>query len=99
MVCGYSRKEIQCELLGIFALFHVNHNFSDEVSLYFCRLGYICHFFVAKYLNTATFKTSTKFYNNTFPYDMIFAKADASTNDEQIKNLTRELNIHYRACL
>ena len=39
---------------------------------------------VAKYLDTATAKVSTKFYNTTFPYDMIFTKEDVSTSDEQV---------------
>ena len=30
---------------------------------------------------------------------MISTKADASTIDEQVEKLTRELNIHYRACI
>ena len=54
---------------------------------------------VAKYLDTATVKTSTKFYNTTFPSDMIFIKDDASTSDYQYEKLTREFNIHYRACI
>ena len=54
---------------------------------------------VAKYLDNATVKTSTKFYKTNFPSNMIFTKADAYTSDEQIKKLTRELNIHYRACI
>ena len=37
---------------------------------------------VAKYLNTATVKASKRFYGDTFPYDMIFTKADASTSDD-----------------
>ena len=36
----------------------------------------------AKYLDTATVKASTKFYNTTLPSDMIFTKDDTSTNDE-----------------
>ena len=44
-------------------------------------------------------KTSTKFYNTTFPSDMIFTKSDASTSDEQVEDLNREFNIHYRACI
>ena len=32
---------------------------------------------VAKYLDTATVKTSTKFYNTTLPFDMIFNKSNA----------------------
>ena len=31
-------------------------------------------YFVAKYLDTATVKVSTKFYKTTFSADMIFAK-------------------------
>ena len=31
---------------------------------------------VEKYLDTDIFKTSTKFYNTTLPYDMIFTKYD-----------------------
>ena len=54
---------------------------------------------VAKYLDTATVKTSTKFYKTTFPSDMIFTKYDASTSYDQVEKLTRELNIHYRACI
>ena len=54
---------------------------------------------VAKYLDTATVNTSTKFYNTTLPYDMISTKADSSTSDEQVEKLTREFNIHYRACI
>ena len=30
---------------------------------------------------------------------MILTKADASTNNDKVKNLTREFNIHYRACI
>ena len=44
---------------------------------------------VVKYLDTATVKTSTEFYNTTFPADMIFTKEDVSTSDEQVENLTR----------
>ena len=54
---------------------------------------------VDKYLVTATFKMSTKFYNTTLPYNMIFTKADASTSDEQVEKLNRELKIHYRDCI
>ena len=45
---------------------------------------------VAKCLDTATFKTSTKFHHITLP-------SDASTSDEQVEKLNREFNIHYRA--
>ena len=44
---------------------------------------------VAKYLETATVKVSTKFYKTTFPADMIFTKEDVSTSDEQVEKLTR----------
>ena len=33
------------------------------------------------------------------PADIIFTKEDVSTSDEQIEKLTREYNIHYRACI
>ena len=49
---------------------------------------------VEKYLDTATVKTSTKFYKTTLTSDTIFTKADASTSDEQVEKLTREFNIH-----
>ena len=54
---------------------------------------------VAKYLDTATVKLSTMFYKNTFTAEMIFTKEDLSTSDEQVEKLTREYNIHYRACI
>ena len=54
---------------------------------------------VAKYLDTVTVKVITNFYKTKFPADMIFTKENVSTSDEQIENLTSELNIHYRACI
>ena len=30
---------------------------------------------------------------------MIFTKADASTSGEQVDNLNREFNVHYRSCI
>ena len=45
------------------------------------------NYIVAKYLDTATVKASTKFYKTTLPYDRIFTKADTSTSDEQIEKL------------
>ena len=30
---------------------------------------------------------------------MILSKSDASTSDEQVEKLTREFNVHYRACI
>ena len=56
-------------------------------------------YIVAKYLYNATVKVSNKFYKTTLPADMIFTKEDVSTSDEQIEKLTREYNIHYRACI
>ena len=54
---------------------------------------------VAKYLDTVTVKAGNKFYKTTLPADMIFTKDYVSTSDEQIEKLTREYNIHYRACI
>ena len=50
-------------------------------------------------MNNATVKTIKKSYKTTFPSDMIFTKAYASTSDEQVEKLTREFNIHYRSCI
>ena len=52
-----------------------------------------------KYMDTSTVNTSTNVYGTTFPFDMIFTKADESTSDLQVEKLTREFNIHYRACI
>ena len=52
-----------------------------------------------KYLDTAKVKTSTNFYKSTFPSTMIFTKDDSFTSDEKFEKLTREFNIHYRACI
>ena len=54
---------------------------------------------MAKYLDTDIVKTSTKFYEITFPYDIIFVKADAYTSDEKVEKLTSEFNIHHRDCI
>ena len=54
---------------------------------------------LAKYLDTATIKASNKFYKTTLPADMIFTKEDVSIIDEQVEKLTREYDIHYRACI
>ena len=51
------------------------------------------------YLDTATVKTSTKFYTNTLPSYMIFTMSGSSTCDEQVEKLTRGFNIHYRDCI
>ena len=54
---------------------------------------------VDKYLYTSTVQTSTKFYKTTFPYNMVFTKADACTNDEQVEKFNRELDIYHRSCI
>ena len=54
---------------------------------------------VDKYIDTTTVKTSTNVYQTTFTPDIIFTKDDVSTSDEQVENLTKEFNIHYRACI
>ena len=54
---------------------------------------------VAKYLDTATVNISNNFYKKKLPSDMIFTKEDVSTSDEQVESLTREYNIHSRACI
>ena len=54
---------------------------------------------VAKYLDTVTVKASTNFYKTNLPYNIIFTKSDAYTSADQVENLTRESNIHYRACI
>ena len=48
---------------------------------------------VAKYLDTATFKARTKFYDTTLSSDIMCTKNDSSTNDEQVERMTREFNI------
>ena len=54
---------------------------------------------VSKYFDTAAVKTSEKFYKTTLTSGMIFTKADVYTSDEQVDNLIKEFNIHYRACI
>ena len=44
---------------------------------------------VASYMDTATVKTSTNFYKNDFPSDMILTDEDATIIDEQVEKLTR----------
>ena len=54
---------------------------------------------MAKYMGTITVKTGKHFYDNTFPFDIIFTNSDASTSDDKVEKFTRESNIHYRACI
>ena len=100
MVCGFSRKDVPCELIGICTLVHVNQNISQmkDHSIYVYQARYATSI-VGKYLDTDTVKVSNKCYKTTLPSDMIFTKEDVSTSDEQVDNLTREYNIHYRACI
>ena len=56
-------------------------------------------YILAKYLETATVNTSTKFYKSTLPYSIMFTKDDASNNYDQVYKLTREFNIRYRDCI
>ena len=67
-----------------------------SISVYQARYA---TYIVSKYLDTATVKASTKFYNTTLPSYMIFTKAYAYTSDEQVEKLTRQFNIHYKACI
>ena len=69
-----------------------NHSISVDQARYATSV-------VEKYLDTATVKASTNFYNTTFSYDIIFTKADASNIYDQVEKLTREFNIHCRACI
>ena len=56
-------------------------------------------YIVAKYLGTATIKISAEFYKTTFLYDIIFAKEDSSTSDDQVEKLARGFNIPYKYCI
>ena len=69
-----------------------DHSISIDQAKYYTSVA-------AKYLDTATVKASTKFYKITFTAYMIFTKEDVSTSDEQVENMTREFNIHYRSCI
>ena len=99
MVCWYFGKDILCELLGIFTFVRVNNNFFIEDHSISVDQDRYATSIVAKYLDTSTVKSSTKFYKTTFTDDMIFTKEDLSTSDEQVEKLTREYNIHYRPCI
>ena len=69
-----------------------NHSISVDQARYDTSI-------VAKYLDTATVKASTIFYKTTLPSGMILIRDDTSTSDKQVENLTREFNIHCRACI
>ena len=89
----YFRKEIPYELLGISTLVIFNQNFSYEGD----EARYATSV-VPKYLDTSRVKASKNVYKTNFAFDITFAKSDASTGDEQVEKLTRDLNIHYIAC-
>ena len=89
MIPGYSRKEIPCELPGIFTLvmsISISHIKDHSISVDQARYSTSV---LAKYLNISTVKKSEKFYNTTFPSDAIFTNVDAYTGDEQAEKLTR----------
>ena len=46
---------------------------------------------LAKYLDTSTVKTSTKFYKTTLPSDIIFSKDDSSTSYDKVLSLSLSL--------
>ena len=57
-----------------------NHSISVDQARY-------TTFIVTKYLDTATAKTSTNIYKTTLPSDIIFAKDDSSTSDDQVEQV------------
>ena len=67
-------------------------------SIYVDQASYATYV-VEKYLDTETDKVCTRFYKTTLSADMIFTEEDAYTSDEKVGKLTREYNIHYRACI
>ena len=99
MVCGYLGKEIPWNFLGYahwFMSIRISQLKDNSISVDQARYATSI---VAKYLDTVKFKLSNKFYKTTMPADMIFTKEGVSTSDEQVEKLTREYNIHYRACI
>ena len=52
-----------------------------------------------KCLYIAIVQVIIKVYKTTLPADMIFTKEDVFTSNEQVEELTREFNIHDRACI
>ena len=79
-----------------FMSIRISHMKDHSISVY--QAKYATYIF-EKYLDTATVKTGTKLYKTTLTSYMIFTKDDAYTSDEKVEKLTRELNIHYRACI
>ena len=95
MVCGCSRKDIPCDA-HCFMSIRISQTKDHSISVYRDRYA---TYIVGKYLDTATVKTSKKFYKTILPSGMIFNKSDTSTSDEKVEKLTRKFNIHYRACI
>ena len=93
------RKRLHVKFLGYanwFMSIIIDQMKNRSISVYQARYDTSI---VAKYLYTDTVKTIAKFYKTTLPSYTIFTKTDASSSDEKVENLTRELNIHYRACI
>ena len=74
----------------------ISHVKYHSISVYQARYA---AYFVARYLDASTVNAIKRFYNTTLPSDIIFTKYDESNSDEQVDKLTREFNIHYRACI
>ena len=85
-VYWYTSEDIvKCFVNTLGKIFHVNflryaHWFMliiiSELKYHYISVDQAIYatYIVAKYLNTATVKVSTKFYKTTFPADMIFTK-------------------------
>ena len=95
-VCWYTSEAIgKCFVDDLGGRFHVNflgytHLFTP-ISIYQRKNHSISVYqaiyatsIVAKYLDTFIVKTNKKFYETTFPSDMILTKSDASTIDEKV---------------
>ena len=66
MACGHSRKDIPCKLLGIFTLFYINHNFTNQEKSILVQQARYSTSVVVKYLDIATVKTSKMFTTPLF---------------------------------
>ena len=79
---GTKGKIFHVKLLGYkhwFMSIRISQMKDHSISVYQARYD---TYIVAKYLDTDTVKTGTKFYKTTFPSDIIFTKADECTSDE-----------------
>ena len=77
-------KRFHVNFLGYahcFISISISHMKDHSISVYQVRYATSI---VAKYLDNATVNACAKFYKTNFPYDMRFAKDDASTSDEQV---------------